>query len=241
VSQEPSRLEMKLNSFVQLSAPERRCLNDLQGVPIAVQRGEELIRQGERRQVAYILQCGWGCSSKSLQDGGRQIITFPVAGDCIGLRSVLLRTADHSFSALTDVMVSQVDVPSMLQVFNDYPRLGAAILWALSRDEAITVEHLASIGRRTAIERAAHFFLELCARLRLVGLATNTEYDCPLNQYVLADVLGLSAIHVNRVLRELREVKLMTFQDHKVVIHDRAGLVELAGYEDVESGAGLAG
>ncbi len=104
-------------------------------------------------------------------------------------------------------------------------------------NEAITVEHLASIGRRTAIERTAHFFLELGSRLSLVGLADVSEFVCPLTQYDLADALGLSAIHVNRVLRELREVKLLTFQDHKVTIHDRAGLKELAGYEDIEETA----
>ena len=88
----------------------------------------------------------------------------------------------------------------MMEVFNEFPRLGAAILWAASRDEAMVVEHLVSIGRRTAIERTAHFFLELSERLRLVGLANDKEFACPLNQYVLADALGLSAIHVNRVL-----------------------------------------
>jgi CRP-like cAMP-binding protein len=122
----------------------------------------------------------------------------------------------------------------MLRIFSEFPHLGAAILWATSRDEAITVEHLASVGRRSAIERTAHFFLELCGRLFLVGLATEAEFACPLSQSVLADALGLSTIHVNRVLRDLREAKLLTFQDHKVTIHNRIELMALAGYEDVE-------
>ncbi len=234
-----SYLERKLNSFVRLSDRERACLRDLEASPIQVERGREVMRQGDSGSVAYILQHGWGCSFKTLQSGGRQIITFPIPGDCIGLRSVLLRTADHTFSTLTDARINRVEVRRMLTVFHEFPHLGEAILWATSRDEAITVEHLASVGRRTAIERTAHFFLELGERLRLVGLATETEYDCPLNQYVLADTLGLSAIHINRVLRELREVKLLTFQDRKVIIHDRPGLMALAGYESVESHAVL--
>lgn len=234
-----SHLAKKLNSFVRLTERELTCVAELQATPVHVDKGRELLRQGEQGHVAYILQSGWGCSFKILQDGGRQVITFPIPGDCVGLRSVLLRTSDHSFSAITDAIVSRVEVPRMLRLFSDFPHIGSAILWATSRDEAITVEHLASIGRRTAIERTAHFFLELHARLRLVGLTDTTEFACPLTQYDLADALGLSAIHVNRVLRELREVKLLTFQDHKVTIHDRAGLKELAGYEDIEEAAVL--
>ena len=234
MSQGGNLLAKKLNSFMRLSGREVECIEDLQMAPLHVERGKELVRQGERGQVAYILQAGWGCSSKTLKDGGRQIITFPIPGDCVGLRSVLLRTSDHSFSALTDVIVSPVEISRMLHVFTEFPHIGSAILWATSRDEAITVEHLASVGRRSAIERTAHFFLELCGRLFVVGLATEREFACPLSQSVLADALGLSTIHVNRVLRHLREAKLLTFQDHKVTIHDRIELMALAGYEDVE-------
>jgi CRP-like cAMP-binding protein len=229
-----SYLERKLSTFVRLSDLERQCLSAIQASSIAVKSGTELTRQGERGHVAYIVQQGWGCSFKSLQDGNRQVIAFPVPGDCVGLRSILLRTSDHAFSTITDARVSRFEVSRILEIFDKCPHLGAAVLWATSRDEAITVEHLASVGRRTAIERTAHFFLELSDRLRMVGLGTDTEYECPLNQYILADALGLSAIHVNRVLRELREVKLMTFQDRRVIIHDRSELMALAGYEEVD-------
>jgi CRP-like cAMP-binding protein len=95
----------------------------------------------------------------------------------------------------------------------------------------MVVEHLVSVGRRSAIERTAHFFLELRDRLQLVGLAMNGRYQCPLNQYVLADALGLSAIHVNRVLRQLRERQLLTFHQQTVTIHDPMKLKALAGYD----------
>lgn len=224
-------LERKLSSFVTLSAEELKCLTELQASPTRVKRGKELVHEGQTGHKAYILHAGWACSFKLLPDGGRQIIGFPIPGDCIGLRSVLLRTSDHSFSALTDVVVSSVEVSRMMRLFADLPRLGAAILWATSRDEAMIVEHLVSIGRRTALERTAHFFLELRERLALVGLATNKEFPCPLNQYVLADALGLSAIHVNRVLRQLRERKLLTLRRGKVVVHDAVALAKLAGFE----------
>ena len=232
-----SLLARKLESFIPLSAAELACLAELESAPVRVKQGGELVYEGQTGHKAYILQAGWVCSFKLLPDGGRQIIGFPLPGDCVGLRSVLLRTSDHSFSALTDVVVSSVEAPVMLRVFNDYPRLGGAILWAASRDEAMVVEHLVSIGRRSAIERTAHFFLELGERLRLVGLASESGFECPLNQYVLADTLGLSAIHVNRVLRQLRERDLLTLKGRKVLIQNPAGLRLLAGYRDQTAGA----
>jgi CRP-like cAMP-binding protein len=234
-----SPLATKLNAFVRLTDRELACLADLLSAPMHVERDRQLVHQGEQSQFGYIVQSGWGCSSKILLDGERQVITFPIPGDCVGLRSVLLRTSDHSFHALTDLVVSRVEVPRMLRIFAEFPHIGSAILWATSRDEAITVEHLASIGRRTAVERTAHFFLELNDRLKLAGLVQGWEYACPLTQYDLADALGLSAIHVNRVLRELREAGYLTFQDHVVTFHDPVGLKALAGYENIEEAAVL--
>lgn len=227
-----NHLATKLRAFMELSDREANCLAELQSSELRVKAGKELVHEGQTGHLAYILQSGWACSFKLLPDGGRQIIAFPLPGDCVGLRSVLLRTSDHSFSALTDVVVSSVEASRMMQIFNELPRLGAAILWAASRDEAMVVEHLVSVGRRSAIERTAHFFLELSERLRLVGLTTDQEFACPLNQYVLADALGLSAIHVNRVLRQLRERKLMTLKDRKVVILDMGKLKILAGFQE---------
>lgn len=225
------RLAAKLNTFVQLSDGELDCLTKLQSRPSTVKLGHALVQEGQTGHKAFILQAGWACSFKIMRDGSRQIIGFPIPGDCIGLRSVLLRTSDHSFSTLTEAVVSGVDASRMIGIFSEFPRLGAAILWAASREEAMVVEHLVNIGRRSALERTANFFLELGERLRLVGLASDTVYACPLNQYVLADALGLTAIHVNRVLRQLRELGLMTFRGGQVVIHDVAALERLGGFE----------
>jgi CRP-like cAMP-binding protein len=143
----------------------------------------------------------------------------------------LLKTADHSFSAITDAVVSPVEGAHVWKCVTEYPRLGAAILWAASREEAMVVEHLVNIGRRSAIERTAHFFMEFAERLSLVGLATEAEFECPLSQFVLADALGLTAIHVNRVLRQLRDQDLLTVRKGRVRIHDLNGLRKLAGFQ----------
>ena len=223
-------LARKLTAFLPLSEDEQKRLIELQSRPVKVERGKQLVQEGQTGHRAFVLQSGWAYSFKILPDGGRQIISFPVPGDCVGLRSILLRTADHSFSTLTDAVVTPVDASRILRTFNEYPRLGAAILWAASRDEAMVVEHLVSIGRRSAIERTAHFFMELAERLHLIGLAKEAEFKCPLTQPVLADALGLSAIHVNRVLRQLRERGLLTMRAGKVKIIDLRGLRKLAGF-----------
>jgi CRP-like cAMP-binding protein len=172
------------------------------------------------------------------------VIDFSVPGDFMGLRSVLLRTSDHAFASVNDIIVSEVSARQMMDTFQRVPRLGAAILWAASRDEAMVVEHLVNIGRRSAMVRTAHLLLELGLRLQqLVGLGSDSGFACPLNQYLLADALGLTAIHLNRVLRQLRERGLVTFREGRVDFYDLAGLRSLAeyhsGYLDQSNGLGL--
>ena len=226
-----SVLAVKLNTFVALSRAELACIADMQSNPLKLRRGKQLTQEGDTGHKAFVLQEGWACSFKVLPNGSRQIISFPIAGDIIGLRSVLLRTADHSFSAITDAVVSPVEAAHVMRCVTEFPRLGAALLWAASRDEAMVVEHLVSIGRRNALERTAHFFMELAERLSLIGQATETEFKCPLSQFVIADALGLTAIHVNRVLRQLRERGLLTIRKGSVKIHDLASLRKLAGFQ----------
>ena len=225
-----SVLAKKLNSFLPLTRKELNALAEMQSAPLTVKRGKQLTQEGQTGHKAFVLQAGWACNYKDLPNGNRQIISFPIAGDCVGLRSILLRTADHSFSALTDAVVAPVEGAHIMKCITDFPRLGTALLWAASRDEAMVVEHLVNIGRRSAIERTAHFFVELAERLTLIGLATETEFDCPLSQFVLADALGLTAIHVNRVLRQLREQDLLTLRKGSVRVHDPIRLRKLAGY-----------
>lgn len=189
------------------------------------------MHQGQSEQAAYILASGWVSSYKIQRDGSRQIVDFQIPGDFLGLRSVLLRTSDHSFEPIVDIQAAEVLVGDLLEAFAQTPRLATAILWALSRDEAMVVEHLVGVGRRDANERMTHFLLELGSRLALVGLGSKAGYACPLTQYHLADALGLSAVHVNRVLRHLREDGLVTFRDGHVTFDDYDRLVDLAEFD----------
>lgn len=193
--------------------------------------GRDLVLQGQSDQSAYILASGWACSYKLQARGSRQIIDFQVPGDFLGLRSILFRTADHTIEPVTNVEASEVHAQDLLKAFSQTPKLATAVLWAASRDEAMVVEHLVNLGRRNARERTAHFLLELGARLKLVGHATNEGYACPLSQYMLADALGLTAVHINRVLRELREDGLLTFQKGRVAFDDFDRLVAAVDFD----------
>ena len=223
----------KLNAFAALSGEEAARLADVQSKPFRVQRGKELFHEGQIGQMLFIVEGGWGSSYKDLPDGRRQIIDFAIPGDCVGLRNVLLKASDHAFSALTEATFSTIDAARLMQLFDDFPGIRAGLLWSAARDEAMAVERLVGVGRKTATGRIAHFFMELAERLNLVGLATANEFKCPLNQYVLADALGLSAIHVNRVLRALREQGFLSIRSGTVIIHNPQSLGEVADYHSM--------
>ncbi len=224
-------LARKLGAFVALSATEISTLESLHKRRRTFVAGRDLVHQGQSKQAAYILASGWACSYKLLQDGQRQIVDFQIPGDFLGLRSTLLHISDHSIEPITDIEVTEIMLPDLLDAFSRTPRLATAILWAASRDEAMVVEHLVGIGRRDAAERMAHFLLELCARLTLVGMGSRAGFDCPLTQYHLADALGLSAVHVNRVLRQLREWGMLTFRGSTVRFDDYDRLAEFAEFD----------
>lgn len=231
LSVQDSPFARKLSAFVQLSHNDLTVMSDLYRRRRKFAAGSDMIHQGQTNHRAYVLASGWAASYKILVDGTRQIVDFQIPGDFIGLRSVLFRTSDHNVQPITAVLASEVEKTDLLDAFTRTPRLATAVLWAASRDEAMVVEHLANLGRRSASVRMAHFLLELGARLRLVGMANRIGYDCPLSQYLLADALGLSAVHVNRVLRDLREAGLVTFQKGRVVFGDYEALVAFAGFD----------
>ncbi len=221
----------KIASFIRLGPDELQAVSDFYRRRRLFTQGTELVHEGEKDQSAFIMAKGWAISYKVLEDGSRQIVNFQVPGDLLGVRSVLLRTADHFVEPVTDIEASEVTKLELFETFGKTPRLATAVLWSASRDEAMVVEHLVGVGQRAAAERTAHLMLELGARLHLVGLADRTGYDCPLTQYHLADAMGLTPVHVNRVLRDIREAGMMTFQNGRVTYDDFNALIEFANFD----------
>ena len=226
-------ITLKLGAFLTLGPREKTMLEALQETAITLKPGRDLIQEGEHHHAAYILRNGWACSHKQMRDGGRQIIDIQIPGDFIGLRSLLLRTSDQGFTTLTDFELAKIGTEKIWDMFRVTPRLAVALLWVASCDQAVVVEHLVNIGKRDALARTAHFLLELGSRLSLVGHGEADSYACPLSQSILADALGVTAIHLNRVLRQLREAKLLVFKDGVITILDRKRLAEMAGFDSI--------
>jgi CRP-like cAMP-binding protein len=230
-SPETMPLTEKLGQYLPLTPKEQEFLRDLQQVRRKISRHREIIVAGRHYDCLYILCSGVVSRYKVLADGKRQVLGLGLPGDFIGFPSCLFEVAVNSVSSLTEVELSRVSFDSLFALFARYPRLGTALFWASGCEAAMYGEHLVSLGRRTAYERLAHLLLELLVRLRAVGLGDDLGYKLPLTQELMADVLGLSEPHINRMIRCLREEGLATVEDQRVVIHDLASMSSLAGFE----------
>jgi CRP-like cAMP-binding protein len=168
------------------------------------------------------------CSYKRLEDGGRQVIDFRLPGDFIGLQGLFLQASDRDIEALTDLVISEVSKIQLIAAMRNSPGLTEAFLWSLTRDEAIVTQHLVNLGRRSALVRTVHFLLELGFRLHH---SMPSSYECPLSQHILADALGITSIHLNRILRYLREKELLILSGGVVEFLNRPMLIRLAEFD----------
>ncbi len=221
----------KISQAGPLQADDIPVLRDMIREIREFEAGTELGREGESQDDCLIVLEGWGCKYKTLEDGSRQIVHFPILGDFVGVHARLFKAADHSFATITACKLAVLSAERLQDVIQSYPRLGQAILWSAARDEAIMVEHLVNVGRRNAQQRTAHFLLEICKRMDFAGLGKDGRYRCPLTQEHLADALGLTSIYVNRVLRQLREKKLVSLEKGELHIKDFSKLSELAAFD----------
>lgn len=227
---ENSAVVRRLHREVTLDAGALARLSELLSPPRLVKSKTDLMTEGQPCRHGLVLHEGWAACYKQLRDGRRQILKIAVPGDVLGFRGLFTREFDRSAVTLTRARISLFPCDAALEVIQTQGRIGAAFLAVSSCDEAIIAEHLVNVGRRSALERAAHLFVELGERLNAVGLVENHGFACPLTQDHLADALGLSAIHVNRVLRQLREQGFLTLKGRRILVHNRDGLRNLAHY-----------
>ena len=224
-------LSQKLSRLVALNPAETAVLNDFQSNPRHLARGREIVLEGRKYDGLLILIDGVALRYRVLQDGRRQVLNIILPGDFIGFPGCFFESALYSIAALGDCTVSPLPFSRLLGLFETHPRLGAAIFWSLSCETAMYAEHLIGVGRRSALERVAHFLLEMQSRLQAIGLADERSYRLPLTQELLADALGLSVQYVNQTLRQLREEDLVTVERHQVTIHNYEALTALADFE----------
>jgi CRP-like cAMP-binding protein len=221
----------RLAQIVPLSPDELAMLTDLQSNTRTVQRHRDIITEGRSYAGLFIVLEGNAIRYRILHDGRRQIVNIVLPGDVVGVLSSFTETALYSTKALTEVTVAVVPFSRLNSLFETHPKLVTKIFWGMCCESTIYAEHLVDLGRRSALERVAHFLLELLTRLQAVGLADGESFKIPLTQELIADALGLSIPHVNRVLRRLREDELVVVEDQRVTIRDIESLSELADFE----------
>jgi CRP-like cAMP-binding protein len=189
------------------------------------------IRAGETLDHSTLLLDGVMARYKDLRDGQRQITELHVAGDFADLHSFTLKRLDHNVMAMTQCTVAIVPHERLKAITERHPHLTRVYWFSTNLDAAIHREWEVSLGRRNAASRLASLFCELRVRLGIVGLADADGFQLPLTQAELSECLGMTSIHTNRTLRELREQGLVEFRGGRVAIRDLAGLERLAEFD----------
>ena len=220
----------KLSRRDALSASEKAALREVLDPPRIMPAGAELVREGERPGYSTLLIDGFAARFATLADGGRQITELNLAGDFVDLHSFVMKQMDHGVVTLTDCVIATSPHAALRRLTETHPHLTRVLWLDTVIDAAIHRQWITSMGRRTALGHLAHLLCEMCRRLQVVGRARDGVFDLPLPQAVLADVLGLSTVHVNRLIAELRAMEVLTWRQPRVEILDWDRLADLAEF-----------
>lgn len=221
----------RLENHVVLTEAEKAALLAAPSAIRTFAPREDIIREGQPPDTVKLLLTGFAARHKTLPDGRRQVTSYLVPGDFCDLHVQVLRRMDHSIGAVTAVTVAFLEEQTVLDLSAGLPRLARALAWARLVDEAVAREWIVSIGQRTALERTAHLFCELFHRLQAVELTRGARCELPMTQTELGEAMGLSAVHVNRTLQELRREELITLEDRELKILDLPRLEAVAMFD----------
>lgn len=222
----------KLSGYGVLSGADRGLLGSALQGERSVPARHDLIREGDEPGPVFVMLEGWACRYKLLHDGSRQIVALLMPGDFCDAHVGILREMDHNIGTITAAVVATIKRERMEELFEGHPQIIRAFWWSQLVDEGVLRAWIVSMGRRSSIERVAHLTCELYLRMRNIGLASDDRCEMPLTQMVIADALGLTPVHVNRVLRKLREQNVMELNGKALVIHDAEQLARIAGFDD---------
>ena len=217
--------------FRPFSDGELKFVQDMKSGHRVLPAKADILRQGEVGGPIYTLFEGWAARYIRLPDGTRQIFDILLPGDMIGLGAAALGTTPHSVQALTPVSLCVLDGRGLDELFADHPALALSVLRTRVEEEQRADLRLALLGRRSPVQRIGYFLLELHDRLRRRGLVNGgTTFPFPLRRVDVADVAGLSKMHVARTLQELRNRQLAHIDGGSVILGDAVRLAEISGY-----------
>lgn len=214
-----------------LTEVEARAMEEAVSHRMDVAADVELVRQDEISHQSLLLEQGWACRYGALPDGRRQILALHVSGDFVDLQSFPLKRMDHTVATLSRCRIAVYPHENLRRLSETMPHLTRLLWMATLIDAAILRQWLLGAGQRSALERAAHLICELYTRLDVVGAAPGGMFNLPLTQAELGDALGVSQVHANRVVGELRSRGLVTWRDETVRILDWPGLQALAEFD----------
>lgn len=217
--------------YASISEAEQDLLASLEKNPKSYLKNSYLWHQGDASECFYSLKKGWVCSYREMEDGSRQVLDVYVPGDVIGLRDFAFQRRVSGLRLLTDGELCAFPKTRLSEVFAESLLLCNIFFMIASRDQSILVKRLVNLGRRSAREKIAHFLVEMARRLEKTNIQIANYLHLPLTQTLLADALGLSVVHVNRVFHELKEEKLVDSPSSGIMLLDIEGLRRVAGFD----------
>jgi CRP-like cAMP-binding protein len=227
-----SALVAKLSHFAPLADDDARVLEGLCNQAQRLEADVDVVAEGEVPPSPFVLIDGMAYRYRLLPDGKRQILTFLLPGDVFELHAFLFTAMDYSVGTLVPTRIAPISRDIVTTLFVEHPRIGAALWWSAVQQEAIQRERIVALGRRTAAGRVAYLLSELVSRMRAVGVSHDHAIGLPLTQPELADTLGLTAVHINRVLKKFRSDGLITLERRRLVLQDVTRLHEVAGFDE---------
>lgn len=232
VSDVPAELLIrKLDRGVGLSNEERAALENLPMRVETIRTNREVVREGDRLSRCFVLLEGFAIAFKRTGAGKRQIMTFHILGDIPDLQSLHLKRLDNTISTITPCKVAFIDHEALTDLCARFPRITAALWRETLRDAAIFKEWVLNVGQRDAYTGVAHLICEVVSRMRTVGLVSGDIFAFPVTQIELADAVGVTPVHINRTLQELRAAGLITLARGKLHILDWEALKAAADFE----------
>jgi CRP-like cAMP-binding protein len=225
-------LVRKLEHFVSFSKYDVEKLRRLGQSEEQFGRHHDIVRDGQIPRSAFVIIEGLAYRYRLLPDGRRQIMTFLMPGDLCDLHVFLLRRMDHSIGCVTPVRLASVSRDDILEMTISNPRLSLALWWSALQEEAMLRERIVALGRRNATERVAYLLCELVWRHKAIARNDGDRISLPLTQTEIADTLGLTAVHVNRILQGFRKSQLVKFEHRTLTLFSISKLAELAEFDD---------
>ena len=217
-------------AFLPMPAEEVRIIESFRVGTRAFAAGMAIIDEFRLSGHLFTLYSGWAFRFKTLADGRRQILSFLLPGDFIGLQDEFADGHTHGVEAMTAVTLCAFERERLWDLFHGHPKLGYDITWLTAREEKMVDDNLVTTGRRNASERVAMLLMHLYRRAERLGMVRDGWAEFPLSQQHIADALGLSLVHTNKTLRRLRQLNLHRLESGWLRIMEPHALEKLGDY-----------